>query len=324
MTSLDTLLAWAGWPLIDTTQGDAPQMVQMVDSILAAPTEHVGAATMVFQPTGPLTILNGAGTQPVYGEFAYLPQTTTVQANYSRSQFAAYRSSYNLNRTLGWGPFIEFDSEPGAAAYGNTGQWLDGLYVQNSDSTVTTDLNQGPLAAPALAPGVERIAYAGETYYLKAQLPGTTAATQFAVKAMRSYTLAQPDASHPIKPLVSPVQNPTINGLSLFADRTGVTTTPTLAWTAPSLGTPQGYKIVVYQLSGGAGVPTTASVAHNVYLDGTQTSLTLPSGILVAGTTYCFKIVAYSDSTYDPTAAPYAANRFPYGLSESLSNLVTP
>jgi hypothetical protein len=61
-----------------------------------------------------------------------------------------------------------------------------------------------------------------------------------------------------------------------------------------------------------------------LYLDGAQTSVKIPAGILAPGNSYYFLLSAFEDSQYDPTVAPWAALRFPYGRSQTASGIVTP
>jgi hypothetical protein len=140
---------------------------------------------------------------------------------------------------------------------------------------------------------------------------------------MRRYSLKNADATHPIKPLLSPVKNPTINGLSLFSDQAGVGLTPTLAWAAPDLGKPTGCIVYIYQL-GISGGSTTSNRVGRLFLDGKLTSVTLPAGILASGNEYYFVIRVVFDPSWNPLAEPLYANMAPFQRSETASNLVTP
>jgi hypothetical protein len=164
-----------------------------------------------------------------------------VSLNFKRSQFAAYTQEYNPHSTLSAGPFIEFDSTPGATAYGNAGQWLDGFSWQDYNTANTADVNLGT--------GFERIYYAGSNYYVNLVAPGATNGYSFKVKAIRSYTLTPTSNTATFQPLVSPVKNPTINTLDLFPGQAAVGLTPTIAWgvlgEAPSVLSLAGGALVV-------------------------------------------------------------------------------
>ena len=322
-TTLNSLtMNWLGFPLLDTTQGDAPRLMQTVDSILTG-SEHLGTQAKLYLPA-PVTLADGA-SYTYGGTFADIPQDATVYLNYSRSQFTALRPQYNPNGTFGWGPFIEVDFQPGAAAYGDisTTNWMDGLYVQNSNPTITADINLGSQPAPSAPAGYDPIYYAGENYFMHYQVPGTSYSWKFKVHAARPYSLTPSDATHPIAPNLGPVRNPTINGASLFSNQTGVGTTPTIAWTAPSLGKPQGYVISIYQLFA-EGSYTTGGRIAKLFLDGSRTSALLPAGILTSGNYYFIMIAAYADSTYNPLAAPFGTRQFPFDRSQMATNMFTP
>jgi hypothetical protein len=305
--------------LMDTSKGDAPQFDQIVD-IPQGGTVHLYRPMKAYRPDS-LSMVDGAVTT-MGGTMADIPQTGSFTINYLRSQFAAYRSQYNPATQPTYGAYLEFSAQPGAAQYGNVGQWLDGLIWEDWNPGVVTDVNLGSVAGYALPAGYEYIAYAGESFYLNAQLGGTT--SSWSCKGvLRSYTLTLPDASHPMAPTVSPVKSPTINGLSLFANQNGVGLTPTLAWTAPDLGTPQHYRITVYRLTA-SGSATTGSPVATLYLDGTQTSAKIPTGILVSGGIYCFKITAYDCATYQAATAPLYPMLFPMGKADILSSLMVP
>jgi hypothetical protein len=80
---------------------------------------------------------------------------------------------------------------------------------------------------------------------------------------------------------------------------------------------------MVYQL-GAQGTATTSHLAARLILPGSMTSVTLPAGILASGNAYYFVIIATKDGSYDPTTAPFAARKFPYGVSQTISGMVTP
>jgi len=122
---------------------------------------------------------------------------------------------------------------------------------------------------------------------------------------------------------VSPVKNPTINGKNLFTGQTGVGLTPTLSWTAPDVGTPNAYVVTVYLLTNNNGA-TESTQVNRVFLPGSVTTTMLPASLLLTGQAYAFLISAYVDSSYDPTTAPWVNHKFPYGLSQSISGVVTP
>jgi hypothetical protein len=318
-TSVDSTLSWLYWPLIDTTLGDAPRIVQYA----TATSGTVKTVNPVASGNLPSVTMYASYATNLAVPLTTLVATDSVFVNFKRSQFAGYRSAYNPNATVTKGPFFEVDSTPGAATYGNAGEWLDGYSWQDTDPANTSDVNLGNQPIPPVPAGFDRVYYAGDTHYLSLTAPGASSAYTYTVKGIRSYTLTPPSGSAPLEALVSPVTSPKINGSSLFQNQTGVGRTPTLSWTAPSFGSPNLYIITINQLvnSGGA---TQSGQLCRLFLPGTMTSVTVPAGILQDGNTYTFLITAYVDGGYDLAAAPWGNLMFPYGYAQCMSNWVTP
>ncbi len=126
-------------------------------------------------------------------------------------------------------------------------------------------------------------------------VPGSSSTVNFALVTGESVA----PSSNPLAPLVGPVQNPTINGGTLFTSATLSTTTPSFSWTAPATGAPYGYSVSAYVLSNPNGVPNylNAGVFYT-----SQTSITLPP--LSAGNTYVFAITALVDGTANIQTSP--------------------
>ena len=132
------------------------------------------------------------------------------------------------------------------------------------------------------------------------------------------YGVAVPPSSSPVlSPLAEPVQNPTINGASLFTQSTLNTTVLTLSWTAPQGEAPYGYNVtaltqtavqngVEYSLAGQFGTA--------------QTSATLPP--LTAGQTYVFVIATEVDAAANMETSP-RRSALPTGFANVVSAPIT-
>jgi hypothetical protein len=94
-----------------------------------------------------------------------------------------------------------------------------------------------------------------------------------------------------ISPLIGQVQNPTINGMSLFVAGSVSATGATLKWTAPSGMTPPGYEITAF--TAGAFPNGAMSYLPDSVFYTAKTSALLPP--LQAGKTYVFLIAAILD-----------------------------
>ena len=73
-------------------------------------------------------------------------------------------------------------------------------------------------------------------------IPGSSTTANFAL--VDGVTVAPSNA--PLVPLVSQVQNPSINGGSLFTAAALNTTAVQLSWAAPATGAPYGYRVLAF------------------------------------------------------------------------------
>jgi hypothetical protein len=125
--------------------------------------------------------------------------------------------------------------------------------------------------------------------------------------------------STPIQPVLGPPVSARINGQDLLVDRAGVGLTPTLSWGAPTLGTPQRYRLSIDRI---ANVNGTTRAQARFTVDTAQTSVTLPAGILTAGQSYVVQLNAYSTgSALDPAFGVFA---LPYHSAGVVSGVLTP
>lgn len=126
-------------------------------------------------------------------------------------------------------------------------------------------------------------------------------------------------APSPSAPTLGPAGAPLIEGLDAFVARTGVGTTPTLSWSAPSLGTPSHYEVHLYELfeQGGASVAT----RRGVFLtDATQ--VRFHAGVLTAGKSYFARLVARTAPGTFSTAPSRTSNTGAF--AESLTATFSP
>ncbi len=94
-----------------------------------------------------------------------------------------------------------------------------------------------------------------------------------------------------IVPLISPVQSPQIGGASLFTTQTLASSTPTVSWTAPTLGTPLQYSVVFIPVYYDSNANNTYGGARISFFTAT-TSVTVPPGVLAAAQPYVVEIMA--------------------------------
>jgi hypothetical protein len=112
-----------------------------------------------------------------------------------------------------------------------------------------------------------------------------------------------------------------VNGASAFLQRTWVTRSPVLSWTAPSVGTPNGYVVWLYRLwvnsSGGTGrVPVAV-----LYTAGTQ--LMIPPNLMAAGEYYFFRVRSTVQTGVDLTSRPFRLG-YPSGNADVFTAKLSP
>lgn len=107
-----------------------------------------------------------------------------------------------------------------------------------------------------------------------------------------------PTASAPIGPIIGVPVSPTIDGYDFVSNHTIVSLTPTLAWSAPTLGKATEYYVQIYFISG-PGLDGLWTFVTN------GTSFVVPPGVLQPGNTYAFYIEAISDASLKANTAPF-------------------
>jgi hypothetical protein len=112
----------------------------------------------------------------------------------------------------------------------------------------------------------------------------------------------------PIVPRLGPPRAPQVAGRPAEVPQIGVGLTPTLSWSAPTLGQPTLYQIFVSRIDVGVDATDTSTLA-SIATD--QTSFTVPPGVLERGVWYRFLVYAIAGndthvSTPYRTSVPWA------------------
>ena len=129
-------------------------------------------------------------------------------------------------------------------------------------------------------------------------------------------------ASVTLRPAVSPVRNLTLDGVPAATARSGVGTTPVLAWDAPVRGTPTSYSVRVYHYSVSASGSSLLNRTLAAQVITQSRSLRIPAGVLVAGETYVFIVTAEQNPRFDPQAPLRAGATVSY--AQALTSPIVP
>jgi hypothetical protein len=151
--------------------------------------------------------------------------------------------------------------------------------------------------------------------------PGATQSAPFYVNAVRRLPMP---ATGPLSvdPIISPPKDPKVGGVSLFLPLSGVTTTPTFTWSAPSTGTSSSYTLQLFKLGVDAAKATIINPVPVLWAKVTTPSFQVPEGIITAGSSYFVTITA-AQAPYDQPefGSDYA---YPWASATCISKPFTP
>jgi hypothetical protein len=277
---------WSGG-LVDGTKGDSLYFVQR--SHFPGPGGDFYEAVTSGAVSHAVEMVDGGDT-PVSGALTYGPMET-VSFDYRGTQFGALSPAIHPSLTpAGGATRIDIIGAPGATAWASGSQaagvfqdmWLLSYSASGGDQTI----GPVPYVNPFPPSWGESLRVEGGVQ-VDVPLPGASGTV--AVQAWLSLTIPIAEASAgPIVPHLSPVRSPLVNGSSAYGLPTGVTTTPTLSWTPPVIGTPSGYFVYLAHYPGGG----YSYPGVSLFTD--DTSITVPACALVEGDAYVATISAVS------------------------------
>lgn len=272
----------------------------LTQASLRTSTENVPykSVTRIFEPA-PFTVAAGT-TTTLSGAFTNVATPLSLNLEIRGSEITAARTeetrACDVPPGTTWTVLVNAGpGGPSAALAGATADflWLD---IPLFSNTTTTASNMS-YAIPVTGTWTPYVLTSfGEQ--CRFQPPGATTRTRVFNGFASSIPIAQANGT-PIGVRLGQVRTPTIAGQSLFSPHS-IGLTPTVAWTAPSVGTPSWYLVRVIRLS--ADAMGNAVKQPLAVLRTDQTSMTLPPGILTAGQTYVIAIAAEKDSNGDLSA----------------------
>jgi hypothetical protein len=261
----------AGWigGLVDGNKGDVLYAAQA--QRVQAPGGHQVATLTRSASFSGVEMANGEVTS-VSGTLAPLPSGDSVTLDLRMSQFAALLPELNP-AALDQGATARVSTAPGVTVTGLLGMNADLLAVTGPG----TDVNLG-----AVKYGDPFPAAWGQVIFVSEQAVVPSPGGGGPSGGIGVFGPVEQIAAGPIWPVVSPVREPKVEGQSAFGALSGVSTTPTLTWSAPGIGTPSSYVVSLWQ------IPSTQVAV----LFTTDTSMTLPPGLMEEGSSYYFQITA--------------------------------
>jgi hypothetical protein len=302
---------WLG-ALIDSTKGDVLYATQL--SSQAGPTGPYVVTRFVpikgvQQADASLTtVMSMAVLAPVTAD-------QTVSIDFRASEFAKLVSAAHPGAVKPYGAYFDLATLPGAAQAGFVGYEADLLLVYPNQ--VDVDLGTVHYANPFPAAWGTTV-YAGESFSVSYTAPGASSPVDHYGTVYVQMPPAQASAG-PVRPSVSPVQGPQIDGKSAFGSLAGISSTPVISWTPPALGQPTAYRVTLYQVMNGGG---TSTIKYVTTVATTTTSVPFPPNVLQKGNGYVFVITAMV-SPIDASTAPFRGSPTTAG-ADVLSSMAVP
>lgn len=237
--------------------------------------------------------------------------TRTVEVDFRGSEFRAALQADGNPAQLNSDPENRF-----FGVFGQPGLAADGFYSSNADMLLVlddagTDFVTGPMtygSPDAFGGSWGEIASARWMSPVVVQLPGTTPAPLNGLATSGfawTDTVANMVVPAVIRPQFTLPRNITVTGpggsIPFFAGGAGIGLGPTITWSPPRNGVPQGYSVSVVAVRNVSGATRLSQVGLVVTPD---TSVTLPPGILVAGQTYLFRVSGWKSGN---PLAPFRA-----------------
>ena len=281
--------------LMDSTQGDAGYYI--ANTIDPNYTGQQSLTTSAYS-FGPLPLTTAASSiVPVSGTVTALSSTQSTEVAVQRSAFAALRSIGNPGFNGGATSHFYVQPQLYGDLYGPV--FYAAPYALNFiDYTgAETDFDLGSIQFGLFDPA-EPLRYGASDLTSSFSTTSGGQLSQYSAVLVESslpFTSASPAA-----PGVGPVVSPLINGVSFFQSQSGLSTTPALSWTAPTVGTPDYYQVLVYESvlvdecapNGCYAWSLAPQSTANFFTVDTQ--FTVPENVLTAGASYQFYIETVS------------------------------
>jgi hypothetical protein len=283
-TSIESDLDWAGvstalgYGLPEAARGDRGWALQF-----STTTTDAGSTTAIVRAAEfpALTLANGGTTDAVADLTA--PMTQPFSIAFDKAAFGALRGSFG--RDVAEGFFnVQVGTSPSPDPHRYVGQALFGLasYSVPEGATLPT------LAVPSnVFPSTW-----GRSLFVSYTVDQSRVLTDGGTPTIFSGGLTMADGpsgfTGTVAPRLGPVRGAQIASRNFVEDQSGVTTTPTVSWMAPTGGTVSTYRLSINRIDGSGDV----AELWRIYTP--NPAVTLPPGILAVGQAYVLELEALS------------------------------
>lgn len=255
------------------------------------------------------------GTVTLAGTMQGVAGSNSFDAAIAGTQFKALNSAINPNATTAESE-LYIETHPFGLTHGYV-QYGPGMFyfsASSSDATnqpIETDVDLGQFTYGNPFPSTWPLI---TEYWHSANVDYSSGGGSMLFSSYYQITSALPTLNKPIVPILGPVTGATVDGADFFTGQQ-VSATPTIAWSAPTTGTAQGYIVRVLSLEAG-----------NNYVEyefrTTDTSITIPAGVLLPAVNYVFAIEVLNETGQDLAATPFMTG-FPRAGVWTVSDVFT-
>lgn len=131
-------------------------------------------------------------------------------------------------------------------------------------------------------------------------------------------------AAGPVTPRILPPRQLTLDGVEAYSSRPLSVGGHVVGWQPPSGGRADAYRVELRRLDRRAQGGRTAVVVARLYVDGSATSVRLPSGLLQAGQHYYLSVRAFQAEGYDVSEQPLTLDdRIVFGEASAVTGLLS-
>jgi hypothetical protein len=292
-----------------TAAGDTVDVWQLVTAGSAG--NQYAAIANLGKVTAPTQIDGSGGTFTV--AMTPVTQDETLAIDFQQSAFEALKADVGTGAKddtalqtvfVDCGPFAYNNGQ-----YSATPDLVEWETIPAGSDVVQTFKYANPFTLTGSAGGTPLQEYFITNYFFDVTVTapsassGTTVTVGLTQDIPTSGTGGLGSGTNTIAPLVSPVTAITVNGAAA-AGATGTGESPTISWTAPSIGTPTGYTVILDKVANNLNQTTLTELA---VFDTAGTSLQIPTGLIETGTNTGYVVIIFAtvEAGWEPATAPF-------------------
>ena len=329
--TFNQLFYWPAAALIQASMGDKAYFIHVNQmshwggagetSYIVETQAEMTPALSIEMSSGVVSTVNSAMTQGTPGVF---------RANFELSAFGALNSEIASSSQYFGTLVAGVAAAPLSAVHGGIPDLFD---INHSLGTLATfnvypfsasspDLDLGDVnyrnGFPADYTKLVFAQWGVPVYFTVPVINGVSPSGLTAYIGMNSLTM--PAANRPISPLLGPVTNLSLDFADVFSSPlTNISPTPNITWGPPNLGNASFYQVDLLQFTAGACGHYECAVPTNVATFQTQqTSLKLPPGVLMPGSTYVIVVTATNAVALNLGSSPMRTT-YPFAYADTVS-----